>query len=339
MIKDNYFSYCPWTKVLHFLKKPIIKNLYRGLVPKSFRKKFECFVDEKQQVYTAEQFHTFIQFYLDKKLSAFHLEPVKKELVGKKIIWQYWAQGIENCPPIVKACFSSVDHFKGEYEIIRLDDNNLSDYLHLPQFILDKKNLNSNFKHAFFADLIRIALLDVYGGVWLDATIFLTEKFPNKITGMDYFMFHRSPDTLCKEKWVQYDPAYFGWKDSHKVNVLNSFIVAKKENKVIHLLFELLMNFWRVQDTIPHYFFFQIMYDELFHHNHLKENLCEVIDDTLPHLLHYNLNADFDKHEFDMIKEKIGIHKLRYIKSIKSGSYYEYLINFEYKGFGDNNDQ
>lgn len=334
MIKDNYFSYCPWTKFLHFLKKPIVKNLYRGLVPKPYRKKFECFIDEKQQVYTAEQFHTFIQFYLDKKLSTFHLEPVKKELVGKKIIWQYWAQGIENCPPIVKACFSSVDHFKGEYEIIRLDDNNLSDYLHLPQFILDKKNLNSNFKHAFFADLIRIALLDVYGGIWLDATIFLTNHLPDKILNMDYFMFQRSQDAPNKEKWIEYDPAYFGWKDPHKVNVLNSFIVAKKENKVIHILFEILMNFWTVQEIIPHYFFFQIMYNELMI-NYLDKYSCEIVDDTFPHLLHYNLDKYFNKCEFDMLKEKIGIHKLRYIRNVKSNSFYEYLLNSLDKHSGD----
>ncbi|OOF35812.1 capsular polysaccharide synthesis protein [Rodentibacter heidelbergensis] len=328
MVKSNYFSYCRWIKIATFLRRPIIKNIYRGLIPKQARKNFEYFSDKKQQLHTGKHFQHFIDLYFDKKLKNFKLDPLKKDLVGKKIIWQYWAQGIEDVPPIVKVCFISVDHFKGEYEVIRLDDNNLSEYLKLPGFILEKKNLNYKFKHAFFADLIRLALLDVYGGVWLDATIFLTGNLPKKLLNMDYFMFQRDFNTPNKKKWIEYDSAYFDWNDAHKVNILNSFIVAKNNNFVIHTLFDLLMNFWLTQETPPHYFFFQIMYNELLNKN-LQDKSCEIIDDTLPHLLHYKLNTPFNEDEFNSIKEKMNIHKLRSIKDkdIKKGSFYEYLIN------------
>ncbi len=326
MINSNYFSYSKWTKFLLFTRKPIVKNLYRGFIPKLVRKKFESFVDNRQQIYTAKHFRYFIELYFKNELFNFTLEPLKKELVGEKIIWQYWAQGVKNCPPIVSVCFSSVEHFKGEYKVIRLDDDNISEYLTLPKFIFDKKYFNSKFKHAFFADLIRLALLDVYGGVWLDATVFLTAPLPDNLLNMDYFMFYRDPNSSDKARWIKYDSAYFNWKESHKVNVLNSIIISKQNNTVIHTLLDLLMNFWFTQDSIPHYFFFQIMYDELMNNEFIWKK-CKIIDDTLPHLLHIRLNDPFNPNEFETIKERIGVHKLRYINKINQDSYIEHIMN------------
>ena len=42
-------------------------------------------------------------------------KPVIKTLVelpkDKKVIWQYWAQGTENVPPLVRICLDSVDKY------------------------------------------------------------------------------------------------------------------------------------------------------------------------------------------------------------------------------------
>lgn len=55
----------------------------------------------------------------------------KKYLNNKKIIWQYWGQGLdkENLPEIVRICFASVDKYKGDFEVIRLSDDTVSDYI------------------------------------------------------------------------------------------------------------------------------------------------------------------------------------------------------------------
>ena len=327
MVDNRYSSYCLAKQFFLLTKKPILKNIYRGSIPKRFRKKIELFVDLKQQFHTAKYFREFIDLYFSNILERFTLKPVKQELIGKKIIWQYWAQGIKNSPDLVKVCFSSVDRFKGEYEVIRLDDSNLKEYLDLPEFIYNKKNSNPNFNHAFFSDLIRLALLDIYGGVWLDATIFLTGKISDKLLESDYFMFQRDLNAKDKEKWRKYDIAYFNWSDKHRVNVLNSFIISRPHDLTIHTLLDILMNFWKTQENVPHYFFFQIMYNEIINSKYLKDRKCKIIDDTIPHLLHYNLNNKFDNKEFNLIKEKTHIHKLRYINKVILGSYCDHIIN------------
>ncbi len=265
----------------------------------------------------------FLDYYFSNQLEKYQLKE-KKQFNDQKIIWQYWGQGIQSdLPHIVKLCFSSVDQFKADYQVIRLDESNIKDYLDLPDFVWDKRN-NSKFKHAFFADLIRLALLNVYGGVWLDATILLTAPIESEILDADYFMFQRHRDTPEKQLWYDRNHDYFDWSDEQNVNVLNSFIVGKKGNEVLQICLDVLLNFWRTQENIPHYFFFQIMYDVLIK-DRFKSQQCEIIDDTLPHLLQFKLNEQFSSVEYNQILQQINIHKMNYIDKVVENSYYDFL--------------
>lgn len=320
----NISKSCLTKQIFSLTKKPIIKNVYRTFVPKKTRKSIEVYVDRKQQNYTSNKFKEFIEYYFNTRLLKFNLSPIQPELVNKKIIWQYWGQGVDKCPDIVTKCFKSVDEFKNDYQVIRLDDSNLFDYLNLPEFIYEKRK-NKEFRPAFFSDLIRLALLDVYGGIWLDATILLTDFIPGKIKNMDYFMYQRDHLASNKEMWIKYDPLYFDWDKKHKVNVLNSIIISKPKNIVIHTILDLLLNYWATQNQVPHYFFFQILYEELIT-GKLIQFKCEIIDDTLPHLLQTMLNDSFDQGNFKKIIEKSSIHKLRYKEDMSSNTYYTYIM-------------
>lgn len=320
----NISKSCLTKQIFSLTKKPIIKNVYRTFVPKKTRKSIEVYVDRKQQNYTSNKFKEFIEYYFNTRLLKFNLSPIQPELVNKKIIWQYWGQGVDKCPDIVTKCFKSVNEFKNDYQVIRLDDSNLFDYLNLPEFIYEKHK-NKEFRPAFFSDLIRLALLDVYGGIWLDATILLTDFIPGKIKNMDYFMYQRDHLASNKEMWIKYDPLYFDWDKKHKVNVLNSIIISKPKNIVIHTILDLLLNYWATQNQVPHYFFFQILYEELIT-GKLIQFKCEIIDDTLPHLLQTMLNDSFDQGNFKKIIEKSSIHKLRYKEDMSSNTYYTYIM-------------
>ncbi|WP_210236159.1 capsular polysaccharide synthesis protein, partial [Mesorhizobium sp. M4B.F.Ca.ET.203.01.1.1] len=54
-------------------------------------------------------------------------------------IWQYWAQGLANAPPLVKACMRSVQRHKGDRDLIVLDDTTVTNYVDLPGHIWDKR--------------------------------------------------------------------------------------------------------------------------------------------------------------------------------------------------------
>lgn len=207
---------------------------------------------------------------------------------------------------MVKKCFKSIDDFKQDYTIIRLDENNISEYIDFPDFIWTKKK-NKEFKHAFFADLIRLALLDVYGGIWVDATILLTGPIPDEIKNSNLFMYQRTKNASNKEFWNKFNHDYFCWDLDSKVNILNSFIVAKPKQENLHKCLDLLMNFWKTQNTIPHYFFFQIMFNELILRDRFQ--LLPILDDTLPHL--YQIYYIQEK-DLELATQNNHIHKMNH---------------------------
>src|SRR5690606_24710487 len=115
----------------------------------------------------ARFWRTIINSYFEKTIEIRPVIPLK-ELKDEKVIWQYWAQGLseEHLPELVKICFDTVDKYKGEYMLIRLTDETVHSYLKFPDFVA-KKRANKEYRPVFFSDLLRVALLKQYGGVWL----------------------------------------------------------------------------------------------------------------------------------------------------------------------------
>lgn len=299
--------------------------MYNLITPRAKRKAFEKKADLEQQNQVAKCWAEFIKLYYDGQLQKFCLQP-KKQFQDEKIIWQYWGQGVSknHLPQSVQLYFKSVDKYASDYKVIRLDDNNIHEYLDLPDFVWHKKTY-PEFRPAFFSDLLRLALLDVYGGVWLDATIYLTAPLPNLLSDNGFFMYQRAANAENKKQWVNYNNSYFSWDKNHKINVLNSIIFARKNNPFIHTCLDLILNFWQTQESIPHYFFFQILFDTLIN-GELSQYQCPIVDDTKPHLLFAALHNSYSEDGYQKIISQASIHKMSYTKNIKSGSYYEYLV-------------
>ncbi len=270
----------------------------------------------KKHFKVANFWHSYITKYFNGKLEKFTFIP-KVDLKDKKIIWQYWGQGIDdNLPEVIKICFKSVDKHKGDYEVIRLTDKTINDYIDFPQFILDKLE-DKTISKTHFSDILRLALLKAYGGVWLDATILLTDKLPKEYEKMDYSMYQRSDNEQHKKYWENVYAYYYSWNTKFKVRVLNSIIFAKKDNYVISVLLDLLLNFWKENSKIPDYFFFQILYNELMSYK-LKPYNCRIENDCIPHFFQTKLNGDFPYMTYKEIIATTSIHKMAYFTEEKT---------------------
>ncbi len=89
-------------------------------------------------------------------------------MVGAKRIWFLWYQGKNNMPEIVNMCYQSWCQMNKDFDVILLDKNNLKKYLELDQRIERNKNLSIQA----LSDIIRINLLSLHGGIWVDATCY-----------------------------------------------------------------------------------------------------------------------------------------------------------------------
>ena len=293
------------------LRKKPYKYIYKEMMPKKLFNKIQNKTYFKTQKMVGEDWDRVLKEYFTNKIETEQIKP-KKIFNNEKIIWQFWGQGwdFEKLPDVVKISYKSVEKYKKDYEIIHLDMNNINDYLEIPAYIL-KKVENKKMGFAHFTDIIRLALLYNYGGVWIDATILLTDYLPQEYFEMDYFMFQRDDNLENKKDWEDYDDFYFSWNNEMKVRVLNSIIFAKKNNEIIKTLLDMLLIFWEHNDLVPNYFFFQVLYTELIE-NYYKKKQCKIVSDTLTHELIRVWFDKFSQEKLDEITKRNNVHKLTY---------------------------
>ena len=293
------------------LRKKPYKYIYKEMMPKKLFNKIQNKTYFKTQKMVGEDWDRVLKEYFTNKIQTEQIKP-KKTFNNEKIIWQFWGQGwdFEKLPDVVKISYKSVEKYKKDYEIIHLDMNNINDYLEIPAYIL-KKVEDKKMGFAHFTDIIRLALLYNYGGVWIDATILLTDYLPQEYFEMDYFMFQRDDNLENKKDWEDYDDFYFSWNNEMKVRVLNSIIFAKKNNEIIKTLLDMLLIFWEHNDLVPNYFFFQVLYTELIE-NYYKKKQCKIVSDTLTHELIRVWFDKFSQEKLDEITKRNNVHKLTY---------------------------
>lgn len=154
-------------------------------------------------------------------------------------IWICWFDGIEFAPPLVKRCIESIYNHANGHPVNLITWDNISDYIDIPIYI-QKKVLNKQMSYAHYADIVRIFLLEKYGGIWLDATIFCTQELPDEYFRYDFFSCKSnvsSPGCISQNRWTTF---CIGGKKGHILfKVLKEFFLEywKKEKHAIDYLF------------------------------------------------------------------------------------------------------
>lgn len=101
------------------------------------------------------------------------------------VIWFCWLQGKRNMPKVPKECYQQLLNTT-KRKIVFIDLKNYKDYVVLPQYIenkLERKLIT--FTH--FTDILRFALLNKYGGLWLDSRFYLKSEFKKPFFKGDFY--------------------------------------------------------------------------------------------------------------------------------------------------------
>lgn len=229
-------------------------------------------------------------------------------------VWICWWQGMESAPELVKVCFESVKKHMADREIILITADNYTDYVELPDYIVDKFN-RGIISHAHFSDLLRLELLIKYGGLWIDATVLVTsDNIPDYITDSELFLFQNLKPGL----------------DGHVTAISNWLISAYSNNKILTLTRDLLYEHWKRNNKLVDYFIFHdffTMAGEKYSSD--LERMVKSPNST-PHILLLDLMKPYNEYQYKAIKSQTCIHKLSYKfeKDLldKSGTYYDIII-------------
>ena len=160
-----------------FISKTLLKFLISLIPIKKVRKKIRSKIRSKisSEIEVAEAKKAFV--YVKKYCQPIVEEPYcDKAKVEDMPIWQLWFQGEDNAPEIIKVCFASVKKHAKNRKVIVLDDETWRQYISLPEYIVEKYN-DKTIGPAHMSDVIRVCLLEKYGGTWIDATILLSKSF------------------------------------------------------------------------------------------------------------------------------------------------------------------
>ena len=303
-------------------------HLARVLVPfKRIRKKIKEHIRYKidHPKICAYMSKNYVEPFSKGELEHFSFER-KKDLKDEKVLWVFWHSGKENAPLIAQGCFLAMQKYMSEYKIIFLDEKNLKEYISFPNFIYEKieKNFFGEKTITFFSDLLRLALLHTYGGVWLDATIFLSAKIPNDLLKKDFFVFKKkkkpSKDELEKVLHSRYFAySYFNYNDDFKVKMFSAFIIAKSKNPFISAMLDILMAYWQKDEGKHHFYFLIHIVYELLKEKGFKNENYHISDFEL-HLLQFHALDFYDEELWQEIQSKSFVHKLTYFKDIKENS-------------------
>ncbi len=233
-----------------------------------------------------------------------------------KRIWVCWLQGEDNAPEIVKKCLASIRQHAGKHEVCLITKENIDTYITIPSYITDKLR-KRQMQYATYSDYIRMTLLEKYGGIWIDATVFISSEIPDFISDAPLFFFQKS----CL---------------SSSPMVLSSwFLVSEPHNRIIQqtkFLFEL---YWQEENKLRNYYLFHMLFSIVSDFN--EQNRIEI--QSVPywnnvdvHYLQSQLFKPFNEKLFKQICQKEFAHKLTYKFNNKSnvsikGTYYQHLIH------------
>lgn len=158
-------------------------------------------------------------------------------------VWVCWWTGTDTAPQLVRQCIRSIQKYAGDHPVNIITQDTYSKYLDVPAFMLERLN-RKEIGLAHFSDYLRVCLLEKYGGLWLDATMFCAADIPEEYFELPVFTC-KSPYAesryLSDYQWVTF--CLGGWKG----NVFYRFLKDA---------FEL---YWRKTDTAIDYLFFDYL--------------------------------------------------------------------------------
>ncbi len=219
-----------------------------------------------------------------------------------RMIWVCWLQGEANMPEIVRACYKSVRANANGREVVLITNENVEKYISIPKFIKGKVN-NGKMSRTHLADYIRISLLKNYGGLWIDATVLVTDKI-NIDCKLPFFSIKQKPDSIhfvSQYRWAVW--------------------ILGCSPQIGKILFDCLENLFKAYlnkhslfiDFFLFDYFLAVMYDEI----PLVKQLVDNCPYNNPNAYDLGdlLNKEFNEDAFLQLKNNNTFHKLSWKQS------------------------
>lgn len=180
-------------------------------------------------------------FFLDKSIGSPDYEKynhLSEDSIINRTIWVYWAQGLDNAPPVVQNCVKTLkENSSPDFVVQVVDDFNLVDYIDIPE-IINTRLKEGVISRTHFSDIVRFELLKKHGGVWIDSTVLVAENFRGVLNKFSKFITlnhndHNPYTAITEGRWTSF---FIGMpKHSALADFMSDAFVSywKKNSKLI----------------------------------------------------------------------------------------------------------
>ncbi|MBR5101331.1 MAG: hypothetical protein IKX34_08560 [Bacteroidales bacterium] len=307
--------------------RPAMKAFCRCIIK---RQSFKAIYPEVLKTIVPFLEKRYHRFMLDRKRS-YQLQEFEHQ--RHKIIWFCWLQGLDDAPPIVKACYASLNCIQHSesfdasgpntdpvYHIQVIDNNNWREYVELPDYVVRKWE-KKQIPAANFSDLLRLELLIKYGGTWIDSTVLCT-GFGTQATqkalaflDADLFLFQYTPEGTA-----------------NGISISNWFITACTNNEVLMVLRDMLYEYWKEFDCTLDYYMFHLFFRMVAAEYPEQIKAMPYGSSQRSIALTPHWNEPFNQEQWEKLVSKVAFHKLshRVDKRVvdNKNNYYNYIVHY-----------
>ena len=211
-------------------------------------------------------------------------------------IWVCWWQGYDNAPKIVRKCLDSIKRNCGTKKVVIIDESNYKNYVHIPEWIEEKKK-KGIISRTHFSDITRLCLLAEHGGIWLDSTFFCIDSLE------PYFNY---------SLWSIKRPDYLHCSIAKGLFATYSLRCSYENRWIFKTILDLYLHYWEINER-------QIDYLTLDYMFVLAQQIDERIKNEFEKIIPNNPNCDelikvinkkYNEEEWDILKENTRLFKL-----------------------------
>lgn len=221
---------------------------------------------------------------------------------ASKYIWLCWWQGREHMGPLVRECCDRIERFNPDKQVILITEENMSQFVTFPAYILDKFQKGIITK-THMSDLLRAELLAQYGGVWMDATIYtfgpIPEHFFEKTLYTGRCEFNKKDHNVSRNRWS----SYF-WVSKYPKHIFFSFLK------------DCWLAYWKEHSELNEYFLTDYLIDLGYHTIPMIRQELDLVDvngcGTDLWLLLRKLKEDYSPELMLNIRQSNWMQKLSY---------------------------
>ena len=240
-----------------------------------------------------------------------------------KVLYLFWDQGWDQAPELVQHCARSWENWNPDYNVCKITRKDLIEQL--PEYFsisgrLKNILLHRNITIQALSDILRIRLLNRYGGIWADST------------------------TLCRKPLSNWLPekmqnGFFAFHNEINGNILSSwFLASTPGHQLTTRIHTGSIEYWRFRRKADNYFWFHNIIADLYRNDPEMRALIESMPyydanqlrSAGPHKLcpykSIALSPLTNEMQKDLESDSCPLYKLSWRIQSKPGSVLEYLL-------------